>query len=252
MNFYNNKNKFSKYVEVVFDKAKSSDQVLVDVSNGNKESFDSEFVSKIKELKNKYQGYSLLINLETLPKSVKKTYIQCICLDDLGLDNVYFSESRYDGKYKEEPNNQGSVIPETSNQMFHKGTEVEFNRFISGMPEERSFYEAFISMADRKHIDDFVQVYKNSGVSRSRYSRLISGVTKKISKETLAAFAIGLKLDLKEANEFFSEFGYIIGVYSMFDKILRFYISKRIYDIDELDTCLLYFHMNPLGEQVRE
>ena len=61
------------------------------------------------------------------------------------------------------------------------------------------------------------------------------------SKARIAMIAIGLRLDLAETEELMHSIGYHLTTTETDDKILRFFLSKKIYDLVEIYDAMLYF-----------
>lgn len=95
-------------------------------------------------------------------------------------------------------------------------------------------------------------VYKASGISSHAFSKIINGVVKHPQKGTVAALSIGLKLNIEEAEKLYFAAGHILGRSEFLDKVIRFFISERIYSIDTVNECLVAYKMPTIGEQMRE
>ena len=116
-----------------------------------------------------------------------------------------------------------------------------------------SFREYFLKLIDEKHFRKYSEVYKRAGVSKSTFSKILNfSLDYKPSKSTVAAFTIGLGLDLREAQKFYHSAGYHLGVADISDRIIRFFIEQGIYDIGEVNCCMVYYGLPPLGEHPRD
>ena len=62
------------------------------------------------------------------------------------------------------------------------------------------------------------------------------------SKARIAIIAIGLKLDLAETEELMHSIGYHLTTTETDDKILRFFLSKKIYELVEIYDAMVYFN----------
>lgn len=130
----------------------------------------------------------------------------------------------------------------------------QFKEFQKTLGQGKTFREHLIDLMDKKEIRKSTEVYKPSGISKYTFSKLINfsiNPPHKPSKETVAALSIGLKLNLEEAEEFYSVAGYSLGKTEFIDKVIRFFIHKKIYKIDEVNYCLAYHGYPLLGERMR-
>ncbi len=130
----------------------------------------------------------------------------------------------------------------------------QFREFQKSLGQEKIFREYLVDLMDKKGIRKNTEVYKPSGISKYTFSRLTNfsiNPPHKPSKETVAALAIGLKLRLDEAEEFYGVAGYCLTKTEFIDKVIRFFIFKKIYNIDEVNFCLANHGYPLLGERVR-
>lgn len=133
--------------------------------------------------------------------------------------------------------------------------EPKFRGFIKNLESEKPFRVYLIDLINSRGYRKFSEVYKASGISKYTFSKIINfniNPPHKPSKETVAALAIGLNLDISEAQEFYNAAGYYLGTTEFIDKVIRFFINESIYKIAEINYCLNYYGYPPLGERARE
>ena len=130
----------------------------------------------------------------------------------------------------------------------------EFQNFLKDLPEQTSFRVYLLDLIDQRNFSKYSDVYKKCSVSKSTFSKIANFTLKdyKPSKSTVAAFAIGLELDIKEAQKLFHVAGYHLGSSEQMDQIVRFFIENKIYDVQEVNYCLDYFGLPILGEHSRD
>lgn len=134
----------------------------------------------------------------------------------------------------------GDPLKTEFEQEFLNDQEVSFKIYFLKLIEERGFHK-------------YSDVYKRAGVSKSTFSKIMNfSLDYKPSKSTVAAFAIGLGLDIREAQKFYHSAGYHLGMTDLADRIVRFFIEKNIYDIVEVNCCMVYYGLPPLGEHPRD
>ncbi len=129
----------------------------------------------------------------------------------------------------------------------------KFERFDKNLNNEPLFRDYLIALINSKGIIKYSSVYKAAGISRSTFSKITNYISPhQPSKETVAALTIGLKLNLEEAQSLYNVAGYYLGTTDFVDKVIRFFITERVYDIDEVNYCLYEYNHPLLGEKSRD
>lgn len=120
--------------------------------------------------------------------------------------------------------------------------------------EPKTFAECLFALIDSKQIAKDSQVYFAAGISKATFSKIRSSdsIPYKPSKGTVAALAIGLKLSFQEAQQLYHIAGYHLGTTDITDLVIRFHIDRKIYDIQKVNFCLMYYKVPLLGAQSRE
>ncbi len=62
------------------------------------------------------------------------------------------------------------------------------------------------------------------------------------SKETVISFAISLKLNLEETNKLLKTAGYALSNCKVYDVIIKYFITNKIYDLFALNEVLSHFN----------
>ena len=83
-------------------------------------------------------------------------------------------------------------------------------------------------------------------MSRQVYSKLISNQTKNPGFETCIQLAFGLKLNIEDTTELLRLAGHALSD-NHYHKIVKYFIEKENYDIDELNKCLYMCNLKPIG-----
>lgn len=159
------------------------------------------------------------------------------------MESIEAGESYFMRPYTEEKNQLFGDLGDPLKDRFEK---------YASRVGTKPFYAYLRDLLIQKGFTARSEVYKASGISKFTFSKLMNyKLEHRPSKDTLAALVIGLKLNIDEAEELYNQAGYHLGNSDFVDKVVSFFIQEKIYDIDEVNYCLLYYGYPPLGEKPR-
>jgi transcriptional regulator with XRE-family HTH domain len=91
------------------------------------------------------------------------------------------------------------------------------------------------------------ELYKRANIDRRQYSRYLGPEGRHPSKNTVISFALALRLERPEFDEFLQTAGYSLSNESSRDVCIMYCLEKGIYDISEVNALLFAIGIEPLS-----
>ena len=133
-----------------------------------------------------------------------------------------------------------SVMAELSPAVSHASLKEQLKNLDLG------FRETLFAYIDRLGITD-VECYKRANVDKRIFSKIKSNKNYRPSKPTAVAFALALRLSLKETCHLLETAGFALSPASPFDVIVRYFLERGCYDVFEINEALFEFDQPLLG-----
>lgn len=117
-----------------------------------------------------------------------------------------------------------------------KFNERELDKFIEQSLTQETFADLVISFMNKNGMSP-AEVYTNANLSRQDFSRVTTR-GKGVTRPTVFSMAIGLQLNWNETKLLMLSAGYAFRSNSMFDLILMFCITNKLYDVEVINELL--------------
>ena len=124
----------------------------------------------------------------------------------------------------------------------------EASDYIQKNKEPESFAHALEKKRKEKDLSP-VELYKRANVDRRQYSRLMGPEGRHPSMNTVLSFALALRLDRQEFDEFLKTAGYALSNSSSRDVCIMYCLETSIYDIDSVNALLFAIGITPLTRE---
>ena len=111
---------------------------------------------------------------------------------------------------------------------------------------EDTFQQRLFKLIDERHLDD-VTVYKRANIDRKVFSKIRCNENYHPAKKTAIAFAIALELNESEMKDLLARAEFALAPWSKFDLIISYFVSHKIYDINEINMVLFKYDQPLLG-----
>ncbi|MCR4813828.1 MAG: macro domain-containing protein [Lachnospiraceae bacterium] len=143
-------------------------------------------------------------------------------------------------------------LPEDDEDSFKpkgkKLTEETFDKslYMKDKKEDTAFQDHLMKLLVEKDLSSPV-VYKSSNITSKNFSKMLTGDTKHPQKKAVLGLCIGMKLNLKEAEELLASADMAFNPYNKRDKLVIQCILQGQYNIGEINEMLYVCNQPQLG-----
>ncbi len=236
--------------------------VLIDLNSFTNEDTNityiaSVFIEKFKELdtlKHKYEIYLPLFNKKTIP-------LNCVYKKSLNHSNDFNEEndcSKSDSNVLQSIQNQKLSFSYDSNSSNILNND-ELKTYVSAKVrnyKRNSFTVVLFNMIEDRLQKGIVKkktdIYPDSGITADLFSKMMNG-KKGVTRKDVAGLAIALRLNIKEAEDFYHLAGFHLTDLDLFDVAIRLSIKAGLTNshlvndyIDDMNKYLTMEHIKPI------
>ena len=145
--------------------------------------------------------------------------------------------------YKENTAYKGKTVSVESTLLEVESTSIE--DYIVGA-EVPTFSKLVKKIMEEKGMTS-KDIYKNSLINRKLFSALNVNDDYIPSRETAIMYCIALNLGYDESVSLLKSAGYSFYEFSNFDRIIKYFLDNKIFNIDKINDALYYYTNKCLG-----
>lgn len=126
-----------------------------------------------------------------------------------------------------------------------KSEVLELEEFIKNN-RKPTLQQILFDYIDRKGVKDSA-IYKKAGMDRKHFSKIRSNADYRPKKATVVSLAFALELDEEETEDLLGVAGYSLSGSDTYDLVIRFFLEKKIHDLDRVNEALDEMKLKTLG-----
>jgi hypothetical protein len=155
-----------------------------------------------------------------------------------------------------------SKVSATTSKLSDSKTHFEYTNVVLESPKQDSDKEKIKEFVKKNKIKGFrdllfkfiddnnqvdAEVYKKALLDRRLFSKIRSNQDYHPNKKTVIALLLALKLELEQGLQLLKAAGYSLSESSVFDLVIVYCVTHRIYDLDKVNEILEEMQLTPLG-----
>jgi hypothetical protein len=155
-----------------------------------------------------------------------------------------------------------SKVSATNRKLSDSKTHFEYTNVVLESPKQDSDKEKIKEFVKKNKIKGFrdllfkfiddnnqvdAEVYKKALLDRRLFSKIRSNQDYHPNKKTVIALLLALKLELEQGLQLLKAAGYSLSESSVFDLVIVYCVTHRIYDLDKVNEILEEMQLTPLG-----
>jgi len=159
-----------------------------------------------------------------------------------GINQMVFACAPIPKEKKLQTTAGGSLSPKSEKEMLRDLKEAMAWR-------DESFAECIRRMMEERKMKASA-CYRAANISKAVFSNIINKEGYEPTRNTAFAFAVGFKLDLSQTRELLAKAGFAMSDSLPFDRVMKYIIEHRFYDIGRVNELLFELDLPLLGEKM--
>jgi len=144
-------------------------------------------------------------------------------------------------------NSENDIVEKINNDVSEFKVIEDINNMLSDIDETCTFSSMVLYYMRTKRLST-KDLYERAYIDRRLFHKIIKNRKYHPSKKTVFALCLAFELDYLESTELMGLASYSFASNSRADMIFRYFLIKRIYDIDMINSVLYQFKCPCIGD----
>lgn len=144
-------------------------------------------------------------------------------------------------------NSENDIVEKINNDVSESQVIEDINNMLPDIDETCTFSSMVLYYMRTMRLST-KDLYERAYIDRRLFHKIIKNRKYHPSKKTVFALCIAFELDYLESTELMGYASYSFASNSRADMILRYFLIKRIYDIDLINSVLYQFKCPCIGD----
>ena len=112
---------------------------------------------------------------------------------------------------------------------------------------DSTWQQTLFNIIDERGLDEVI-IYKKASITKQTFSKIRSDINYHPDKDTAIRLCISLRLNIDDTIDFLAKAGYTLSKAIKRDLVIKYFIEREEYDMDEIDEILYELKLKTLNK----